>query len=192
MQGAKARRFRGGGEWRRWLQENQDALNEAWVVIQKAGSPSEGLRYEEAVDEAMCFGWIDGKMRRLDEHEFIQRFSPRRHRSIWSRRNRDRAERLIEEGRMTEAGLKEVLEAKRNGRWDKAYTSREAPEMPDDLLKALEMSPEAYRNFMAFPNSAQFMYIHYINEAKKAETRTRRIKWVVQRAEQDKRPGIDM
>jgi uncharacterized protein YdeI (YjbR/CyaY-like superfamily) len=187
-----AKRFRGGEEWRRWLQENHDAVNEAWVVIQKAASPKEGLGYEEAVDEAMCFGWIDSRMRRLDDHEFTQRFSPRRPRSVWSLRNRERAERLIEEGRMAEAGLDAVMEAKRNGRWENAYTSREAPDMPDDLLEAMEKSPEAYRNFMGFPNSARFMYIHYINEAKRAETRERRIKRVVERAEQDKRPGIDM
>lgn len=159
---------------------------------QKARSPNEGLGYEEAVDEATCFGWIDGKMRRLNDHEFVQRFSPRRQRSIWSRINRDRAERLIEDGRMTGAGLRAVMEAKRNGRWEKAYTFREAPDTPGDLLEALRESPEAYRSFMDFPNSARFMYIHYINDAKRAETRARRIRRVVERAEQDKRPGIDM
>jgi len=192
MRDTVAKRFRGGEEWRRWLQENHDAANEAWVVIQKTASPNEGLGYEEAVDEAMCFGWIDSKMRRLDDHEFVQRFSPRRPRSLWSLRNRERAERLIREGRMTEAGLEAVTEAKRNGRWENAYTSREAPEMPDDLLKALEKHPEAHRNFMEFSNSARFMYIHYVNEAKRAETRARRIRRVVMRAEQDKKPGIDM
>ena len=190
--GDEPKRFRGGGEWRRWLHVNHDAENEAWVVIQKVGSPNEGLGYEEAVDEAMCFGWIDGKMRRLNDHEFAQRFSPRRTRSIWSLINRDRAERLIEEGRMTEAGLRAVDEAKSNGRWEKAYTSREAPETPGDLLEALRESPEAYSNFMGFPNSARFMYIHWINDAKRSETRARRIRRVVERAEKGKRPGIDM
>jgi len=92
---------------------------------------------------------------------------------------------------MTEAGLRAVTEAMRNGGWENAYTSRDAPEMPGDLLKALE-KPEAHRNFMGFPNSARFTYIHHINKAKRAETRARRIKRVVERAEQDKRPGIDM
>ena len=192
MRETGAKRFRGGEEWRRWLHENHGEENEAWVVIQKVRSPNEGLRYEEAVAEAMCFGWIDGKMRRLNDHEFVQRFSPRRPRSIWSRINRDRAERLIEEGRMTGAGLRAVEEAKSNGRWEKAYTSREPPETPDDLLEALKESPEAHMNFMGFPNSARFMYIHWINDAKKAETRARRIKRVVERAEQNKKPGIDM
>ena len=192
MQQTEAKRFRCGEDWRRWLHENHGEENEAWVVIQKARSPDEGLSYEEAVDEAMCFGWIDDKMRRLNDHEFTQRFSPRRPRSIWSRINRDRAERLNEEGRMTGAGLRAIEEAKSNGRWEKAYTSREPPETPDDLLEALKESLEAYRNFMGFPNSARFMYIHYINDAKRAETRARRIRRVVERAEQDKRPGIDM
>jgi uncharacterized protein YdeI (YjbR/CyaY-like superfamily) len=192
MRDTEAKRFRCGEEWRRWLHENHGEENEAWVVIQKVRSPHEGLGYEEAVDEAMCFGWIDGKMRRLNDHEFAQRFSPRRQRSIWSRINRDRAERLIEEGRMTGAGLRAVEEAKSNGRWENAYTSREPPEMPGDLLEALKGSPEAHRNFMGFPNSARFMYIHWINDAKRAETRARRIRRVVERAEQDKKPGIDM
>jgi len=176
-----AKRFRCGEEWRRWLHENHGEENEAWVIIQKARSPNEGLRYEKAVDEATCFGWIDGKMRRLNDHEFTQRFSPRRPRSIWSRINRDRAERLIA-----------VEEAKSNGRGEKAYTFREPPETPDDLLEALKESPEAHRNFMGFPNSTRFMYIHWINDAKRAETRARRIKRVVERATQNKKPGIDM
>lgn len=171
---------------------NHAAENEAWVVIQKVKSPNQGLRYEEAVDEAMCHGWIDGKMRRLNDHEFTQRFSPRRPRSVWSLINRDRAERLISEGRMTEPGLAAVEEAKRNGRWEKAYTSREPPEMPGDLLEALKANEAAHRNFTAFPNSARLMYIHWINDAKRPETRARRIRRVVERAEQGKRPGIDM
>lgn len=183
MRETGAKRFRCGREGRRWLHENHSKENEAWVIIQKVRSPNEGLSYEEAVDEATCFGWIDGKMRRLNDHEFTQRFSPRRPRSIWSRINRDRAERLIEEGRMTGAGLRAVEEAKSNGRWEKVYTSREPPETPDDLLEALKESPEAHRNFMGFPNSARFMYIHWINDAKRAETRARRIKRVVERAE---------
>lgn len=192
MQDTGVKRFRCGEEWRRWLHENHGGENEVWVVIQKVRSPDEGLRYEEAVDEAMCFGWIDGVMRRLNDHEFVQRFSPRRQRSIWSRINRDRAERLIEEGKMTGEGLRAIEEAKSNGRWDKAYTSREPPETPDDLLEALKGNPEAHRNFMGFPNSARFMYIHWINDAKRVETRARRIKRVVERAEQNKKPGIDI
>jgi uncharacterized protein YdeI (YjbR/CyaY-like superfamily) len=192
MMNEEAKRFRDSVEWRIWLKENYDKMNETWVVLQKVRSPVEGLRYEEAVDEAMCFGWIDSKMRRLNNHEFIQRFSPRRPRSIWSRINRDRAERLIKKGKMAKAGLRVVEEAKSNGRWEEAYTSREPPEMPDDLLKALKQNPEAYKNFSGFPNSARFMYVHWINEAKKAETRTRRIKRVVERAKQNKKPGIDM
>ncbi len=192
MRETGAKRFRCGEEWRRWLHENHREENEAWVIIQKVRSPNEGLKYEEAVDEATCFGWIDGKMRRLNDHEFTQRFSPRRPRSIWSRINRNRAERLIEEDRMTEAGLRAVEEAKSNGRWEKAYSSREPPETPGDPLEALKDSPEAPRSIMGFPNSARFMYIHWINDAKRAETRARRIKRVVERATQNKRPGIDM
>ena len=179
-------------EWRRWLKEHHSRAKKVWLLIQKVGSTKRGLRYEEAVKEAMCYGWIDGKMRRLNDNEFVQRFTPRRRNSVWSRVNRDRVERLIEEGRMAEAGLKAVEEAKRNGRWDRAYTSREPPTMPDDLLEALREDPEAHGNFVGFPNSARFMYVHWINEAKRPETRARRISRVVERARRNQRPGIDM
>ncbi|MES0326506.1 MAG: YdeI/OmpD-associated family protein, partial [Candidatus Bathyarchaeia archaeon] len=152
-------RFLDPGEWRRWLEVNHSQDEAIWVVIQKVKSPNPGIKYDEALDEALCFGWIDGKMRRLDEYEFIQWFSPRR-------RNRDKVEMLNGEGRMTGAGLAEVEKAKMNGRWEAAYSSKDTPTMPDDLLEALKSNKVAHHNFSAFPNSARFMYIHWINDAK--------------------------
>ena len=187
----KYHRFRDRGEWRQWLHDNPGG-EAIWVVLQKVKSPNEGVRYSEALEEALCFGWIDGRMRRLDEYEFIQWFSPRRRNSLWSRRNRDKAERLIEEGRMTEAGLAEIEKAKGNGKWESAYTSKEVPKMPDDLLEALKSSKVAHNNFMRFPNSARFIYIHWINDAKRDSTRDRRIKRVVARSAENRKPGIDM
>ena len=185
-------RFLDPGEWRRWLEVNHSQDEAIWVVIQKVKSPNLGIKYDEALDEALCFGWIDGKMRRLDEYEFIQWFSPRRRNSLWSRRNRDKVEGLIGEGRMTGAGLAEVEKAKMNGRWEAAYSSKDTPTMPDDLLEALKSNKVAHDNFSAFPNSARFMYIHWINDAKRDSTRTRRINRVVERAAENRKPGIDM
>ncbi len=184
-------RFKSLEKWRQWLHENH-AGEAIWIVIQKIKSPNTGIKYDEALDEALCFGWIDGKMRRLDDHEFIQWFSPRRRNSPWSRRNRDKAEMLIEEGRMTDAGLAEIEKAKENGRWETAYSSKETPTMPDDLLEALKSNKAAHDNFKAFPNSARFMYIHWINDAKRDSTRARRIKLVIVRAMENRKPGIDM
>jgi len=185
-------RFLDPEEWRRWLEVNHSQDDAIWVVIQKVKSPNTGIKYDEALDEALCFGWIDGKMRRLDEYEFIQWFSPRRRNSLWSRRNRDKVEMLNGEGRMTGAGLAEVEKAKMNGRWEAAYSSKDTPTMPDDLLEALKSNKVAHDNFSAFPNSARFMYIHWINDAKRDSTRARRINRVVERAAENRKPGIDM
>ena len=172
------------------MNHNQD--DAIWVVIQKVKSPNTGIKYDEALDEALCFGWIDGKMRRLDDHEFIQWFSPRRRNSLWSKRNRDKVEMLLGEGKMTGPGLAEVEKAKENGRWEAAYSSKDTPTTPDDLLAALKSNKVAHDNFIAFPNSARFIYIHWINDAKRDSTRARRIKRVVERAAENRKPGIDM
>jgi len=185
-------RFLDPGEWRHWLEVNHSQDEAIWVVIQKVKSTNPGIKYDEALDEALCYGWIDGKMRRIDDNEFIQWFSPRRRNSPWSRRNRDKVDKLIAEGRMTDAGLTEIVKAKGNGRWEAAYTSREPPLMPDDLLEELKSNMVAHDNFKAFPNSARFMYIHWVNEARRESTRARRIRRVVERAAENKKSGIDM
>jgi uncharacterized protein YdeI (YjbR/CyaY-like superfamily) len=131
-------------------------------------------------------------VRRLDDTEHVQWFSPRRRNSPWSRRNRDRAERLIEEGLMTDAGLAEVEKARVNGRWEAAYSSKDLPTMPDDLRDAFKRNKVAHDNFKAFPNSARFIYIGWVNDAKRESTRVRRIKRVIERSEENKKPGIDM
>ena len=187
------RHFSSITEWRCWLGENHRDDKTIWIIIQKKKSRKQGIRYEEAVLEAVAHGWIDGKMRRIDDYEFMQRFTPRRSNSIWSLSNRRRAERLMSEGRMTAAGLRTVEEAKENGRWEKASSSsRGAIDVPDDLLEALEKNRTAHGNWEAFPPSSRFMYIHWIIEAKRQDTRERRIHTVVVRAEEDRRPGIDL
>ncbi len=179
-------------EWQKWLESNHQTADSIWLIIQKKASKKQGIRYEETVLEAVSYGWIDGKMKRLNDDEFMQRFTPRRPGSIWSMSNKKRVEQLIQEGRMTPAGMQKVNKAKENGQWEKAYTSRAPVQTPKDLAEALKRNPVAEKNFNAFPNSAKFMYIHWINEAKRAETRRRRIYTVVVRSEQDKRPGIDL
>jgi uncharacterized protein YdeI (YjbR/CyaY-like superfamily) len=185
------RYFKSSEEWNHWLTQNHKNEEVIWVIIQKKGSKKIGIRYDEAVMEAVAHGWIDGKMKRLNEYEFMQRFTPRRPNSIWSLTNKKRAQKLIIENRMTPAGLKKIEEAKKNGRWEKAQSSRKgAAKVPDDLLKALENNNTAYKNFQAFPDSVRYMYIRWVNEAKRISTRKRRIYTVVDRSEKNQRAGI--
>ena len=174
--------------WRRWLEENHVREKEAGVIIQKVRSPYPGVTYEEALDEAMCFGWIDGKMRSLDENSFTLRFSPRRRNSVWSLSNVERAERIMREGGMTEAGYRAMEDAKSSGRWDSAYTSRVSPQVPRDLEEAMKANEEAWANFQRFSNSVKLMYVYWVEEAKKEETRTGRIMEVVARAAKNIKP----
>lgn len=185
--------FKSLEDWRSWLRVNHDKNDGIWLIIQKKASKKQGIHYEEAVLEAVAYGWIDGKLKSINEDEFKQRFTPRRSGSVWSLYNRERAQQLIAEGKMTEAGLKTVEEAKNNGQWDKAYSSNRGPvEIPEDLLATLKKNQAAYDNFHAWPPSARLMYVHWLNEAKQQETRLRRIDTIVYRSEKNLRPGIDL
>jgi uncharacterized protein YdeI (YjbR/CyaY-like superfamily) len=175
--------------WRRWLEDNHTYETEAWVVIQKKRSNKKGLKYDEAVDEAICFGWIDSKMQRIDDERFRQRFSPRKRNSLWSKINRERAEKMIELGLMIGAGFEAIEEAKRNGQWDSAYTSKVTPIIPENLVEALQENNVSRENFDRFSNSVKLQYVHWIESAKREETRARRIAEVVKRAEQNIKPS---
>jgi uncharacterized protein YdeI (YjbR/CyaY-like superfamily) len=176
-------------EWRDWLKKRHSQVNEAWVIIYKKNSEKDGLKYLEAVEEAICYGWIDSKMNRVDEDTFRQRFSPRRKNSVWSKSNKERATRLIQEGKMMRAGYEAIKEGMRSGKWQDAYSSKTIPKVPDDLLKALQVSPKAKEHFQAFPNSTKLIYIHWILNAKRPETRIKRIKQVVERAVKNIKPS---
>ena len=176
--------------WRRWLEKNHASKAEVWLVIKKKDATLKAVTYDEAVEEALCFGWIDGKLRSVNEQHYLLRFSPRKPRSLWSQTNRARAEKLMRLGRMAAAGLARVQEAKQNGRWAAAYTSQEKPAMPPDLQTALAQDALAHENFDGFPSSAQMMYVAWVEQAKRPETRQRRIKEVVRRAREKIKPGI--
>ncbi|UCH37704.1 MAG: YdeI/OmpD-associated family protein [Candidatus Bathyarchaeota archaeon] len=180
--------FRTREEWRNWLIKNHSITNEAWVVIYKKHFSKEGLRYTEAVEEAICFGWIDSKMNRIDENSFRQRFSPRRKNSIWSKSNKERAIKLIEEGKMQKTGYDAIEAGKQSGKWQDAYTAQSVPNIPEDLEKALQKVPTAHRHFHAFPNSAKLTYIHWILSAKRSTTRVNRINQVVKLAKNNVKP----
>ena len=174
--------------WRAWLEEHHDTESEIWLLHPKKASEREGVRYPEAVEEALAFGWIDSKKYRVDEETFAQRYSRRKPQSVWSRNNVERVERLIVEGRMTPAGLAIVEEAKRRGTWQAAYTDHKPEGVPDDLVQALKEG-EAWVLWEAFPQSVRNNYTRWVIDAKRPETRARRIAQVVERSATGKRPG---
>lgn len=164
--------------WRRWLARNHGELTGIWLVYDKAATGKQKLSYVDAVEEALCFGWIDSTVRGIDDKCYMQYFAPRKPKSVWARTNKDRVARLIEEGAMQEAGLASIELAKRNGAWE-ALDSVEAMEMPADLGAALREDPVAETNFAAFPASARKAYLYWINAAKGATTRDIRIASVI-------------
>ncbi len=178
------REFRSRNEWRMWLEENHSSEREVWAIIYKKKSGKIGLRYQEAVEEAICFGWIDSKMQSVDDFRFRLRFSPRKRNSIWSKNNKELAETMIRLGKMKRAGFETVDEAKRNGKWGSAYSSKVPLKIPQDLLEALKENRLAWKNFDESSNSTKLRYIYWIESARKNETRRKRITDVVKKANQ--------
>jgi uncharacterized protein YdeI (YjbR/CyaY-like superfamily) len=138
----KVREFEDAAGFYKWLGKNHDRADEVWIKIHKVGSGLKSITPAEAIDVVLCWGWIDGIRKGFDDQSFLQRYTPRRAKSIWSRINVDNVARLIEEGRMTGHGLKQVEAAKADGRWDRAYRIREM-NIPDDLQAAIDAEPKA-------------------------------------------------
>jgi uncharacterized protein YdeI (YjbR/CyaY-like superfamily) len=162
--------------WRAWLWENHgDDVGVELVLAKKGTTEPTTLTYDEALDEALCQGWIDGQVRRRDERTFRQRFTPRRARSQWSARNVGHVERLLGEGRMQPAGLTAVERAKADGRWEKAYPGQKAIEVPEDLARALAAEPGAQANFELLSSQNRYAVLFRIHSAKRSDTRARKI-----------------
>lgn len=175
-------------EWRKWLEQNHAKEKEVWILRYRKDSGKPSVSYNDAVEEALCFGWIDGKVKGIDSEKSGLRFSPRKARSSWSKINKDKAEKMIKEGKMTAAGLVKIEEAKKSGAWVNAYVLREAQDIPDDLKEALAGNKEAWNNFQSFAPSHRNAYIYWLNDAKTPETRQRRIAEVVTRSAMPKQP----
>ena len=189
MKTKKALYFKNKREWRSWLRKNHKKAKEVWLFYYKKHVKKPKILYEDAVEEAICFGWIDGKINSIDDEIFIQRYSPRRKNSIWSLLNRNRAEKMIKEKKMTKAGLEKIEEAKKNGKWQIAYTSKKPARMPLKLKRALMKNKRAWKNFSNFSVSARNTYIWWVTSPKREETKKRRIKDIVKRARDNRKPG---
>jgi uncharacterized protein YdeI (YjbR/CyaY-like superfamily) len=166
--------------WRAWLSRHHGEQNGVWLVLAKKGTTEPtSLTYDEALIEALCHGWIDGQSRRRDEATYRQRFTPRRRRSQWSKRNVGIAERLLAEGKMHAAGIAEIERAKADGRWDAAYSGAATIEVPDDLAAALDAEPRAKAFFAELTGQNRYAILYRVTTARRAQTRARRIEDIV-------------
>jgi uncharacterized protein YdeI (YjbR/CyaY-like superfamily) len=161
--------------FREWLSAQHAARPGLWLRIAKAAAPLHSVTYTEALDVALCFGWIDGQKRSYDAESFLQKFTPRQRRSPWSKRNRERAERLAAAGEMHAAGLAAVEAARADGRWERAYDSPGTATVPDDLRAALDEHPEARSFFETLKGTNRYAILYRIQTAVRPETRARRI-----------------
>lgn len=161
--------------WEAWLEREHAASDGVWIKFAKKGSGVGSVAYAEAVEVGLCYGWIDSQALSLDERFYLQKFTPRRARSKWSRVNRDKVEELTRQGRMKPAGLAQVERAKEDGRWEAAYASPASLEVPEDLQKALDANPRAAEFWASLNKSNRFAIVYQLQDAKKPETRARRL-----------------
>ena len=178
-------------EWRHWLAQNYATAKEIRLVYYKLSTKKPSITYEESVEEALCFGWIDGVRNGIDEESYMMRFSPRKPKSMWSVINKERVEKLIAAGKMTEAGLKLVEIAKQNGQWEAAYQLKAKQEIPQDLDDALEANEAALIFFRSLSNTNQFSYIRQLEKLKSPTLRAERLQRIVALCERGLKPYAD-
>lgn len=171
-------------EWRQWLEQNHESEKSVWLIIYRQESKTPSVYYPEAVDEALCYGWVDSKPNKRDQHSYYQFFAKRNGKSNWSKINKEKVSRLTAEGRMQPAGLKMIEIAKQNGTWS-ALDEVEKLTVPDDLQALFRSNKIAFQNWENFPPSCKRGILEWIYNAKKPETRKKRIEETVSLAEKD-------
>ena len=170
-------------DWEAWLKENQAESKGLWLRLAKKNSSIESVTYAEALDVALCYGWIDGQKKSYDEATFLQKFTPRGAKSIWSKINREKVEALIKARRMKPAGLNAVESAKQDGRWEAAYDSQSKATVPEDFQAALDQNEKAQAFFATLKSVNRYAILFRIQTARKAETREKRIRQFIEMLE---------
>ena len=179
-------------QWRKWLEKNHSTSPGIWLIYYKKDTGKRKFDYADAVEEALCFGWIDSLPRKIDDERAMLKFTPRKPKSIWSKLNKQRIEKLIEQKLMTSAGFNKIEKAKKNGSWNTLNSSdfhADNNSLPDDLKKALGKSKKALENFLAFPPGYRKRFLFWIDSAKRPETKAARIKQTLLMAAANKKPG---
>ena len=179
--------FKDAKYFRQWLQKNHASCPGIWLQMYKKDTGIESITYKPALLEALCFGWIDGQSKKGDDKYYIQKFTPRRPRSMWSKRNRDFVAELIKEGKMTPAGQAEIDRAKADGRWDAAYDSPVHMKVPDDFIEALKKFPKAEAFYNSLNRTNTYAMAFQLNTAKKPETRERRFNKLLEMMKEGKK-----
>lgn len=174
-------------QWRKWLEKNHSKKQSIWLIFYKKSAKTPTLTWSEAVDEALCFGWIDGTKKSIDEERSIQYFSRRKIKSVWSKINKGKVQRLIDEGKMTKAGYESIETAKQNGSWV-ILDAVEDLKIPKDLAKAFSKNPGSKSFFTGLSRSVKKMILQWLILAKRPETREKRIKEIAERAAQKRKP----
>jgi uncharacterized protein YdeI (YjbR/CyaY-like superfamily) len=174
--------------WRAWLEKHHNQQTGVWLFYWKKATGKPSIDWSDAVDEALCFGWIDSTRRAVDDHSFKQYFAPRKPKSNWSKINKEKVERLIAEDRMTPAGLAVIEQARANGSWEN-LDAVEAMVVPDDLIAALDAIPAAREYFDSLSRMKRWEVLYWINSAKREATRADRIRQIVEAAAEGKRPA---
>jgi len=176
-------------QWRKWLEKNHSTSPGIWLIYYKKSTGKAKLVYNDAVEEALCFGWIDSTIKSLDDERFMQRFTPRKPKSIWSGLNKKRIQKMIARGLMTKAGLEKIETAKKDGTWE-SNDHIEAMQVPEDFEKALAKNKNATINFANFPQFAKKQFLYHISSARTEATRKERIIRCVKMAAANKKPGM--
>ena len=174
-------------DWAVWLAKNHAKSAGVWLKLAKKASGIKSVTYDEALEVALCYGWIDGQRRSHDETSWLQKFTPRGPKSIWSKINTEKAQRLIESGQMKPAGLKAVESARQDGRWDVAYAPQSKAAVPDDLQAELDRNAKAKAFFATLDSRNRYAILHRVHTAKKAETRAKRIEQFIRMLEKNEK-----
>ena len=179
--------FQSQKKWRGWLSKYHASSNGVWLRLYKKDSGITSINHDMALEEALCFGWIDGQAKKYDEQSYLQKFTPRRKGSIWSKRNTEKVEQFIKEGKIHSSGLAEVEKAKADGRWAKAYDSPANMQIPDDFLKELSKKPKALAFYKTLNKTNLYSIAWRLQTAKKPETRQKRMIAILQMMEEGKK-----
>ncbi len=177
-------------DWRNWLEKNHDAAKEVWLIYYKKHTGKPSVSYEDTVEEALCFGWVDSILKRLDDDRCARKFTPRKSSSSWSESNKKRAEKMIRERRMTEAGMARIREARESGEWSRVREASKELAVPSFIQEALAENEKARAFFDSLANSYKRQIVGWVSSAKKEETRARRLTEVIGLLEKNQKLGL--
>ena len=182
--------FKDAASWRDWLEQNHDSSSGIWQICFKKHTGQPSVSYDEATEEALCFGWVDSLVRRLDADTYMRKYSPRKPRGNWSPSNKKRVERMIAAGKMHPAGLKLIEEAKANGKWDEPFKTINDYKLSKDFENDLQESGFAYRNYLGLPSTERKYFVAWVMSAKREETRQRRFREMIRKLENNEKLGM--